>query len=183
LRTARKWRAKIVMAHKRGNKNVLNYVTILDAEDSRAKRSTTWHKVIEYYDKAVETCNHPVNSHQKALSYERAAFFLARLGKFEEAQHYFDTSLLIYETEWGSPANLEWLKEKRDELLIEQMPTKNALVGSVRSKYSVVYMHHIHCFLEFKSKSKEVEIANKRKYHEYKLWLLVGIFALTIIII
>jgi predicted ATPase len=130
LRIARKWRAAYVKGHRRGNKNTLSYMTLLDAEDLSVKKSTAYPKVIESYEKAIKAANLQGVSHQKALANERKALFLARLGKFEEAENHFNRSIQIYETEWGSPVTCEWLKEKRDQLLKPHMPGKSAFVGS-----------------------------------------------------
>jgi hypothetical protein len=63
LRAGRKWKAAIAKAHHRGNKNVLVYLTLLDAEDLCTKKTAKWERVIECYDRAIETSDYLGISH------------------------------------------------------------------------------------------------------------------------
>ena len=46
----------------------------------------------------------------EGLASERLAFYLAGVGKFDQASRYFSRAMRVYKDNWGSVAKYEWLK-------------------------------------------------------------------------
>jgi hypothetical protein len=117
LRAARKYQRLISKFHKRGNKNVLIYLTLLKAEELSLKTNSKRESVMDRYREAIDVATLMGITHHKALTHERAGFFLARSGMYDEAKSSFDISMNIYLLEWGSIADYESLRERSERVL------------------------------------------------------------------
>jgi hypothetical protein len=117
LKLARSNRRRLASAVSRGCLNAQVYLSFLDAEDLAVRQSSSPNAVSAAYNTAIEKFFSVGFPHMEAYALERAGFFQAKLGNYDDAVFYFQKALDLYYNTWGSIARHDWLVEHSERAL------------------------------------------------------------------
>jgi tetratricopeptide (TPR) repeat protein len=117
LKLARKNRRRLASVALRGSPDAPSFLSFLDAEDLAVRKSATPGAVSAAYNAAVVKLASAGYFHNEAHALERAGFFQARLGNYDDATFYFQKALHLYYNTCGSIARHDWLAEQSERAL------------------------------------------------------------------
>ena len=103
--------SKLKQMARRGNVNCIHLYYILEAE-KLALQGASPERVLAAFDLAIVTSSRSGYVHDRALSYERAADFLIRLGDKERNLKYYQEQALLSYGDWGAKAKVRQLVSK-----------------------------------------------------------------------
>jgi tetratricopeptide (TPR) repeat protein len=133
LKLARKNRARLASAAFRGSPDAPTYISFLDAEDLAVRKSATPAAVVAAYKTAIGKLASAGFPHAEGYAQERAGFFHAKIGNYDDAVLYFQKALHLYSIMWGAPARHDWLVEQSESALgrMEATQKSGAQINSV----------------------------------------------------
>ncbi|KAI2513703.1 serine threonine protein kinase [Fragilaria crotonensis] len=133
LKLARMFRRRLASIVSRGCPNSPPYLLLLDAEDLAVRKSAKHGAVSAAYNTAIGKLNAMGFPHTEAYALERAGFFQARLGNYDDAAFYFQKALDLLWHTCGSIARHDWLVEQSERALgsIEAKPKPGPLIHSI----------------------------------------------------
>jgi tetratricopeptide (TPR) repeat protein len=126
LKLARKNRARLASAASRGSPDAPSYLSFLDAEDLAVRKSATPGAVVAAYNAAIGKLVSAGFPHTEGYALERAGFFHAKIGNYDEAVLYFQKALHLYYNTWGAPARHDWLVEQSEIALGKMEATQKS---------------------------------------------------------
>ncbi|KAI2491578.1 hypothetical protein MHU86_22983 [Fragilaria crotonensis] len=133
LKLARKNRRRLASAVLLGCPDAPSYLSFLDAEDLAIRKSAKPGAIVDAYNTAIDKLASAGFPHTEAYAVERAGFFQAKLGKYDDASIYFQKALRLYYDTWGSIARHDWLVEQIEIALrsTEAKPEPGPLMHSI----------------------------------------------------
>jgi predicted ATPase len=117
LKLARKHRSLLASSASRGSPDAPSYLSFLDAEDLAVRKSATPGAVAAAYNAAIGKLATAGFLHTQAHALERAGFFHAKVGEYDDAAYYFQKALHMYYNTWGCIARHDWLVEQSERAL------------------------------------------------------------------